>query len=136
MIKYSYKHKATYSETDQMGFVHHSNYARYYENARWAMFNAFKFPYSEFERNGFQMPVVEMNAKFKSPIRFEDEVEIVCTIHKIPSSILEFQYEIIDSRGDHIHSAEVKVAFIKKETQKACRPPMELIEKLKQQIEK
>lgn len=29
-----YEHKAQYYETDQMGIVHHSNYIRWFEEAR------------------------------------------------------------------------------------------------------
>ena len=29
-----YQHKVQYYETDQMGFVHHSNYIRWFEEAR------------------------------------------------------------------------------------------------------
>ena len=34
MEVYSYKHKVQYYETDQMGIVHHSNYIRWFEEAR------------------------------------------------------------------------------------------------------
>ena len=29
-----YEHKARYYETDKMGIIHHSNYIRWYEDAR------------------------------------------------------------------------------------------------------
>ena len=37
MITYEYKFRVAYSDTDRMGTVHHSNYAKYYERARWEL---------------------------------------------------------------------------------------------------
>ena len=34
MIRRVYEHKVQYYETDQMGIVHHSNYIRWFEEAR------------------------------------------------------------------------------------------------------
>ena len=34
MIQQPYQHKVQYYETDQMGMVHHSNYIRWFEEAR------------------------------------------------------------------------------------------------------
>ena len=33
-MRYSYKHRVNYYETDAMGIVHHSNYVRWMEEAR------------------------------------------------------------------------------------------------------
>ena len=35
-----YEHKVQYYETDQMGCVHHSNYIRWFEEARTAIWNS------------------------------------------------------------------------------------------------
>mgnify|MGYP006316721729 CR=1 FL=1 len=49
MIEHSHSLRVLYPETDKMGTVHHSNYARYYEVARWELFRAIGIPYNEIE---------------------------------------------------------------------------------------
>jgi acyl-CoA thioester hydrolase len=40
------------SDTDQMGFVHHSNYLKYYETARWSFLRHLEIPYKVIEQKG------------------------------------------------------------------------------------
>ncbi len=47
-----------YSETDQMRFVHHSNYLKYFELARLEWISEMGISYAEMERDGILMPVV------------------------------------------------------------------------------
>ena len=35
MIEHDYKFRVTYPDTDKMGTMHHANYVKYYEAARW-----------------------------------------------------------------------------------------------------
>ena len=58
-----------YSETDQMGIVHHSNYAVWFEAGRTDFFKKVGFSYKEIEGRGILLPLYEMNCKFKSPAR-------------------------------------------------------------------
>lgn len=122
--------RAKYSETDQMGFVHHSNYARYYENARWELFRKFLLPYDQIEKDGLLMPVVKMNARFIKPIRYDDEVSIVTRIAKLPKATLDFDIEILNKEGELVHRANVSLAFLLVKTQAACRPPKIVLEQL------
>ena len=43
-----------YSETDQMHFVHHSNYLKYYELARLEWLSDLGISYAKMEREGIQ----------------------------------------------------------------------------------
>lgn len=38
MIEHEYTFRVMYPDTDQMGSVHHANYVKYYETARWELF--------------------------------------------------------------------------------------------------
>lgn len=72
---YSIKRKVHYYETDAMAIVHHSNYLRFFEEARVAWFNDRSLVR---ELNGEKafFPLVESHAKYKKPARFDDEIEI------------------------------------------------------------
>jgi len=85
LINYTTKtFKIRYSETDQMGFAHHSNYLNYFELARIEWLNSIGFSYTKLEKQGIVMPVVSANIKYKSPAFFEDLLRIKLSIHEIP----------------------------------------------------
>ena len=55
---FTFERKANYYETDQMGIVHHSNYIRWFEEARLEMLRAMGLPYKKMEDNGILIPVL------------------------------------------------------------------------------
>ena len=54
--------KVRYYETDQMGFVHHSNYLKYFEMARIEWFDFLDIRYVELEKKIFGCLL--LNAQF------------------------------------------------------------------------
>ena len=53
---WSFKRQVNYYETDRMGVVHHSNYLRYLEEARYVWMEEMGLPYPEFEKQGVIIP--------------------------------------------------------------------------------
>ena len=53
--------RVKYSDTDQMGFVHHSNYLKFFENARISWLRELGVSYKKIEEDGILMPVVSSN---------------------------------------------------------------------------
>ena len=77
MIKYSTNpFRVRYAETDQMGYVHHSNYLKYFEIARIEWFASIGFSYKKLEDRGTLMPVVTVDLNFKSPCYFDDLITV------------------------------------------------------------
>ena len=50
-----------YYETDQIGFIHHSNYIRYMEEARLDLLNQLGVDYFKLEARGFISPVTKIS---------------------------------------------------------------------------
>ena len=76
MEKTVYPRKANYYETDMMGVVHHSNHIRYFEESRIFFMRNIGCDVMEMEQKGIIIPNVDAYAKYHSPIRFDDEIEI------------------------------------------------------------
>ena len=55
-----YDHKVQYYETDGMGIVHHSNYIRWFEEARVDLLEQLGFGYDRIEEAGYSGPVLEI----------------------------------------------------------------------------
>lgn len=85
-----------YSETDQMGIIHHSNYAVWFEAGRTDFFKKVGFSYKEIEGRGILLPLYEMNCKFKSPARYEDEITIKTSLKELTKVRVVFSYKVIN----------------------------------------
>ena len=65
-----YEHKVQYYETDGMGIVHHSNYIRWFEEARVDLLEQLGFGYDRIEAEGYSGPVLEVACQYKTMSRF------------------------------------------------------------------
>lgn len=68
--------RVSYSDTDQMGFMHHSNYFRYYETARWELFRSIGIPYPEIEEEDIILPVINASVKFLKPAFYDQKIRV------------------------------------------------------------
>ena len=57
---YNYERQVKYYETDKMGVVHHSNYIRWFEEARVEFMRDNDISYRHMEEEGIQIPVVSV----------------------------------------------------------------------------
>ena len=60
------EHKVQYYETDGMGIVHHSNYIRWFEEARVDLLEQLGFGYDRIEEAGYSGPVLEVSCQYKT----------------------------------------------------------------------
>lgn len=106
----AYTHKVQYYETDQMGIVHHSNYIRWFEEARTDFMEQLGMGYAEMEKEGVVSPVLGVDATYLRMARFGDTVEIKTKIISYNGIKLSMEYEIynketglIDCKGTTHH---------------------------------
>lgn len=92
-----YLHKVNYYETDMMGIVHHSNYIRWFEEARMDFLEKAGYSYKRFEDEGIISPVLEVNAKYRSMVRYGDTVIIEVHMRSFTGLKFGLEYIISDS---------------------------------------
>jgi len=68
--------RVRYEETDQMGVVYHGNYIKYFEVGRTELMRHLGFPYSDMERSGFLLTVVETRCKHLAAARYDDLLRV------------------------------------------------------------
>lgn len=85
-----------FSEVDSMNIVWHGSYMLYFEDAREAFGAKYGLEYMTIFGNGYYAPLVEMDFKFKSPLRYESHPEIIITYRPTESAKIVFDYEIRD----------------------------------------
>lgn len=110
-------HKVQYYETDQMQIVHHSNYIKWFEEARTYLMDEMDFGYDKMEAAGILVPVLSVYSDYKSMTRFGETVMIEAKIKEFTGVKLIVSYEVTDKETGELRcTGETKHAFLDKET--------------------
>ncbi len=83
-----------YAETDMMGVVYHGSYLPWFEIGRTTLLREQGLPYRDLEAEGFFLPVLEINARYIRPARYDDTVTLVTTLREKPSIRIRLEYEL------------------------------------------
>jgi acyl-CoA thioester hydrolase len=86
-----------------MGVVYHANYLVWMEVARVDYCRAAGFRYRDLENEfGILLAVTEVDCRYLSPARYDDEIEIVTVLTRVNYRALTFGYEMysVPSPGD------------------------------------
>ncbi len=92
-MSYFIECRVQFYETDLMGIVHHSNYLRYFEEARvaWAISNHI-LDYQD-PRSGYNLAVLTANIKYQKPLKFGDHFKTY-TRARLEGARICFEYLI------------------------------------------
>lgn len=123
MIKHTYKFRVSYPDTDQMGTVHHANYVKYFETARWELFRSIGLPYQAVEAAGYLLPVIQMRFRFLKTTRYDEQLKVVTTLKSVKGVRIEFTYKLYNEKEELINEAETELAFVERKNWKPCAPP-------------
>ncbi|MCX7552207.1 acyl-CoA thioesterase [Xanthomarina sp. F2636L] len=122
--------RVRYGETDQMGVVHHGNYALYLEMGRTEWLRKKGISYKEMEDNGIMLPVVSMSLNYKKSALYDDIVKVKTQLKKEPSVRIEFEYEITNEVGEILVLASTVLAFIDMKTKRPIKCPDYILNKI------
>lgn len=133
MFEYESKVRVRYVETDQMGVVHHSNYAQYYELARTECFEACSgMSYEQMEADGVMLPILDFQSKFLKPALYNQVLTIKSIVKELPSVRLVVHYEIYNEAKVLINTGSTTLVFVNKETKRPCAPPESFMKNVRQ----
>jgi acyl-CoA thioester hydrolase len=99
-----YFHTVSYYETDKMGIVHHSNYVRWFEDARLHFLECAGFPYTRMEASGIMIPVRNVTCSYKAAIRFGDTVKINVIIDSFNGFRFNVSYTVKGAESGILHA--------------------------------
>ena len=91
---YTFERQINYYETDKMGVVHHSNYIRFFEEARCQLLQDYGLPYDLMEEKGIMSPVLGVSCQYKQHVTFGDIIEIKAYIKDFSGVRFTVAYEI------------------------------------------
>ena len=110
--QHSYQHKVQYYETDQMGIVHHSNYIRWFEEARTDFLEKIGIPYHVVEEAGIISPVLSVECKYKSKVKYGETVTIETTMIQYTGLRMRIRYAVYGSEGKLRSTGETSHCFV------------------------
>ena len=90
---YTYRHRVQFYETDMMGIVHHSNYIRFYEEARVGWAHSRDILDYQKPESASHMAVLETWVRHLRPCKFGDELDIQVQA-KLEGVRLTFEYKM------------------------------------------
>jgi acyl-CoA thioester hydrolase len=119
-----------YGETDQMGYVHHSNYALYLEEARMDLLYINGIDVLQLDKEGIILPLAEIRIKYQLPLHFGETILIQTTLDTRIKSRLEFTYRILNQEKKLVCKAQTTVVLAEKQSGKLIKDCSRISEKL------
>ena len=133
MLSHQVSYRVCYADTDQMGYVYYGNYARFYEIARVETLRRIGVSYKVLEDAGIGLPVYENYSKFHAPALYDDLLRIECTLIKMPSARIEFEYKIYNQSDVLLHEGKTTLVFMDLVSKKVVKAPEWLISAIMKQ---
>lgn len=122
--------RVRYAETDQMGVVHHGNYAQYLELARIDWLEQFHISYKDMENEGVMLPVYELDFKFLSSAKFGDKLTIETSLRKLSGPKIIFDYKIYNQDEKFLTTASSTLIFMDANSKRPIRCPKYIEDKI------
>lgn len=98
----TYERPVYYYETDRMDCVHHSNYIRWFEEARIHFMRECGFSYETLEAGGIVSPVLRAEAEYKTMARFGETVLVDVWVEGYTGTRISFGYTVRDKSSGKV----------------------------------
>ena len=135
VTSFRYRRRVEFAETDMVGLVHFSMFFRYMEEAEHALWRAAGLSIARpGEDTGW--PRVAAAFDFQSPLRFEDEFDVLVRIERVGRRTIEYAFTIVcgDTR---IGTGTISTAFVTwkpGERMRALDLPTDILERLQRAL--
>ncbi|MBB4663874.1 acyl-CoA thioesterase [Conexibacter arvalis] len=86
MAEFVHTLRVRYAECDMQGHAFNAQYFTWLDIAHTELWRATVGPYQELVAAGFEIVVAEASARFRSPARFDDEIDIAVAVEALSRS--------------------------------------------------
>ncbi len=129
---FSHVHRVGFWETDAMGVVHHSNYLKYFEEARVSWMRAQHLIDCHYPNADLALGVIESRVSHLKPARFNDELRIFLQVKQERLKI-HFQYAIYLNASDALVASGSTVLVPVNSSLRPVRVPEPLVAQLEKE---
>lgn len=128
-MKHIFEQKVYYADTDAYGVVWHGSYLRWLEAGRIELCSMMGYNLVELEAQNIVLPVVNINVRYKSSAKLDDDLIIETYVQKFNSLSVTFEQKIISkATGKIFIEAAVDVVTIDKNGKLYRKMPQILID--------
>jgi acyl-CoA thioester hydrolase len=105
--------RVRFNEADPLGIVWHGHYIRYMEDGREAFGGEHGLSYLDFYKNGYVVPVVNVQCDYKKSLRYGDSVVVETTYIPTVAAKITFQYTLYNAAtGDLVAKGSSVQVFL------------------------
>ena len=94
MAAFKFKKRVYYHDTDCEGVVYYANYLKYFEETRTEQFRSRGIDLKTLAGKGFLFAVTNVRIRYKSPARYNDDLDISSEIVKSGRVFLDFLHSV------------------------------------------
>jgi acyl-CoA thioester hydrolase len=124
MPSHTLQFRVRYSETDQMQTFYNSRALEWFEVGRTELSRAMGLPYTEWEKRGVLIPLVEARVFFRGRAQYDDLLEMTVTMKPEGRAALRFENRIVQAEtGAPVADGYTVHALLSAETGKPARMP-------------
>jgi len=101
-LKHTTELDVKFNEADYLGIVWHGHYIRYFEDGREAFGKKYGIGYIAFYKHGFVIPIVDIQCKYKRPLRYGDTVRLDIEFIPTEAAKMVFKYLLFNARSGEL----------------------------------
>ena len=111
MSDFQIQFRVRYAETDAMAVVHHAVYPVWFEMGRTEFLRHAGMPYRTMEERGIQSPVIEFQARYLKPARYDDLITLTVKVTRYTGVRLSITYQVF-TNGELLCVGKSEHAFL------------------------
>lgn len=93
MFKNEWQFKVRFGDTDAAGIVYYPNFYRWMDQGFQELFTKMGFPLSKLFSVKLGTPLVETHCQFRSPLYFDDMVNLVSVVTEVKNKVIKVENE-------------------------------------------
>ena len=133
MIRHITQIRVRYADTDQMKMVYYGKYFEYFEEARSDLLRSIGMSYSEIEKGGTYLPVIEAFAKYRQSARYDDLISVETVVDEMPVARIRLNYRIFrEGEQEPMVEGYTVHSFLSAGTGKPTRVPAQFLQVLQE----
>lgn len=133
MVKNTTVIRVRYADTDAMKFVYYGKYFEYFEQGRSELLREIGMPYTEIEKHGILIAVVEAYAKYRKSARYDDLLTVETRCSEMPVARIRIEYRImLEGEAEPIVEGYTVHSFLNESTGRPTRAPAQFVQVLQE----
>src|SRR5829696_5274049 len=109
---FTHRVRVRYAECDAQGVVFNAHYYAYFDLLMTELWREAIGPYQDMVDAGTDMSVVASGARFLTPARFDEEIDITARVARLGNTSMSTSIEILKTDGTKVVEGEIHHVFV------------------------